>query len=141
MTKNSISSDQIEQYLKLGRGAIDEWFDRRTAMGQEVKVFRVEPENTVNVKSRKNMATQKEAYQRYLLWKAEVDKAASRPENKKVLEKIRKKYKLADLTNSIRLFKTPNSSRGRQTPQNLVSGMATRPPFLFKVATTGPTST
>ena len=107
-----ISSDQIEQYLKLGRGAIDEWFERRAAMGQEVKVFRVEPENTVNVKSRKNMATQKEAYQRYLLWKAEVDKAASRPENKKVLEKIRKKYKLADLTNSIRLYQNTELLEG-----------------------------
>ena len=107
-----ISSDQIEQYLKLGRGAIDEWFDRRAAMGQEVKVFRVEPENTVNVKSRKNMATQKEAYQRYLLWKAAVDKAASRPENKKVLEKIRKKYKLADLTNSIRLYQNTELLEG-----------------------------
>lgn len=107
-----ISSDQIEQYLKLGRGAIDEWFDRRTAMGQEVKVFRVEPENTVNVKSRKNMATQKEAYQRYLLWKTEVDKAASRPENQKVLEKIRKKYKLADLTNSIRLYQNTELLEG-----------------------------
>jgi hypothetical protein len=107
-----ISSDQIEQYLKLGRGAIDEWFDRRTAMGQEVKVFRVEPENTVNVKSRKNMATQKEAYQRYLLWKTEVDKVASRPENKKALEKIRKKYKLADLTNSIRLYQNTELLEG-----------------------------
>lgn len=107
-----ISSDQIEQYLKLGRGAIDEWFDRRAAMGQEVKVFRVEPENTVNVKSRKNMATQKEAYQRYLLWKAAVDKAASRPENKKVLEKIRKKYKLADLSNSIRLYQNTELLEG-----------------------------
>ena len=107
-----ISSDQIEQYLKLGRGAIDEWFERRAAMGQEVKVFRVEPENTVNVKSRKNMATQKEAYQRYLLWKAEVDKAAYRPENKKALEKIRKKYKLADLTNSVRLYQNTELLKG-----------------------------
>ena len=51
-----ISSDQIEQYLKLGRSTIDEAFERQGAMGQETKTFRVEPENTVNGKSRKNMA-------------------------------------------------------------------------------------
>ena len=107
-----ISSDQIEQYLKLGRGAIDEWFERRAVVGHEAKVFRVEPENTVNAQSRKNMATQKETYQRYLLWKAEVDKAASRPENKEALEKIRKKYRLDDVTNSIRLYQNTELLKG-----------------------------
>ena len=34
-----ISSDQIEQYLKLGRSAIDEAFERQGAMGQETKTF------------------------------------------------------------------------------------------------------
>ena len=50
-----ISSDQIQQYLKLGRSAIDEAFERQAAAGQASKVFRVEPEHTVNVQSRKNM--------------------------------------------------------------------------------------
>ena len=74
-----ISSDQIEQYLKLGRGAIGELFERQAAAGQETKVFRVEPENTVNVESRKAMAVQEETYERYLKWKAEVDKVAFLP--------------------------------------------------------------
>ena len=46
-----ISSDQFEQYLKLGRQAIDEAFERRAAQKQPSRVFRVEPENTVNVKN------------------------------------------------------------------------------------------
>ena len=52
-----ISSDQIEQYLKLGTQR-----DRRRLSSvkrqsdSESKTFRVEPENTVNVESRKNMA-------------------------------------------------------------------------------------
>ena len=99
-----ISSDQIEQYLKIGRSAIDELFERQAAAGQAAKVFRVEPENTVNVKSRKTMATQERTYQRYLRWKAEVDKIAFRPENEQALAEIRKKYKIDDLTDSIRLY-------------------------------------
>ena len=39
-----ISSDQIEQYLKLGRSAIDEVFERQATRQQPAKFFRVEPE-------------------------------------------------------------------------------------------------
>ena len=107
-----ISSDQIEQYLKIGRSAIDELFERQAAMGQETKTFRVEPEDTVNVKSRENMAKQEKVQKRYLLWKAEVDKAAALPENKDVLAQLREKYKLDDLTDSIRLYQNANLLKG-----------------------------
>ena len=99
-----ISSDQIEQYLKLGRNALDEAFERQATRQQPAKTFRVEPENTVNVLSRKKIAEQEEMYQRYLLWKAEVDKAALLPENEKLLAQLREKYNLDDLTNSIRIY-------------------------------------
>ena len=78
-----ISSDQFEQYLKLGRQAIDEAFERQAARKQPSRIFRVEPENTVNVQSRKNMKTMEEIYERYKIWKAEVDKAAQAPENER----------------------------------------------------------
>ena len=107
-----ISSDQIEQYLKLGRSAIDEAFERQTALQQESRTFRVEPETIVNVQSRKNMAKQEETYKRYLLWKAEVDKVALLPENEKVLAQLREKYKLDNLTDSIRLYQNANLLKG-----------------------------
>lgn len=107
-----ISSDQIEQYLKLGRSAIDELFERQAALGQKSKVFRVEPEETVNVQSRENMVKQEEVQKRYLLWKAEIDKAALFPENKEVLAQLRKKYKLEDLNNSVRLYQNANLLKG-----------------------------
>ena len=44
-----ISSDQFEQYLELGRTAVDEAFARHSAMAKPSTVFRVEPERTVNV--------------------------------------------------------------------------------------------
>ena len=107
-----ISSDQIEQYLKLGRSAIDEAFERQATRQQPSKIFRVEPENTVNVLSRKKIAEQEETYQRYLLWKAEVDKAALLPENKNVLAELREKYNLEDLTNSVRLYQNTGLLKG-----------------------------
>ncbi len=107
-----VSSDQIEQYLQLGRQAIDEAFERHAAQGQETRTFRVEPENTVNVQSRKNMKKQEEIQERYLRWKAGVDKAALLPENKKVLDQLREKYELDDLTDSIRLYQNANLLKG-----------------------------
>ncbi|MFL2860968.1 MAG: DUF1592 domain-containing protein [Pirellulales bacterium] len=107
-----ISSDQIEQYLKLGRSALDEAFERQATRQQPAKTFRVEPENTVNVLSRKKIAEQEEMYQRYLLWKAEVDKAALLPENEKLLAQLREKYNLDDLTNSIRLYQNTGLLKG-----------------------------
>ena len=55
------------------------------------QTFRVEPETTVNVQSAKNMKQMEETYERYLGWKAGVDKVALTPENQKALEQIRKK--------------------------------------------------
>ena len=107
-----ISSDQFEQYLKLGRQAIDEAFERHAVRKTPSKIFRVEPEDTVNVQSRKNMKTMAETYQRYLLWKAEVDKAAQAPENQQILEQIREKYMLDDLTDNLRLYQNANLLKG-----------------------------
>ena len=107
-----ISSDQFEQYLKLGRQAIDEAFERQATLKTKPRVFRVEPEETVNVQSLKNMKQLEETYQRYLLWKAEVDKAAQAPENQKVIEQIREKYKLDDLTDNVRLYQNADLLKG-----------------------------
>ncbi|SVE35464.1 uncharacterized protein METZ01_LOCUS488318, partial [marine metagenome] len=46
-----ISSDQFEQYLKLGRTAIDEAFVRHSTLEKPTKVFRMEPEESVNPKN------------------------------------------------------------------------------------------
>lgn len=107
-----LSSDQIEQYLKLGRSAIDEVFERQAALKQGSRVFRVEPETTVNVQSHEKMAKLEEEYERYLLWKAEVDTAALAPENQEVIEKIREKHKLTDLADSVRLYQNANLLSG-----------------------------
>ena len=113
-----ISSDQFEQYLELGRTAIDEAFARHASMDQKVLTFRVEPEETVNVESAKWMKQLEKTHQRYLGWKAGVDKAALAPENQQALEQIRKKYNLTDLTNSIRLYQNADLLKGVPDAKN-----------------------
>jgi hypothetical protein len=116
-TAQFISSDQFEQYLKLGRIAIDQAFTRHSTQAKLSKTFRVEPEETVNVRSAKAMKQMEEAYERYLGWKTGVDKAALAPENQKVLEEIRKKYKLTELTDNVRLYQNANLLKGVPDPK------------------------
>ena len=107
-----ISSDQIEQYLNLGQIAIGEWLERQAATGQVTKTFRLEPEDTVNAKSRKIMAKQEKTQKRYLLWKAEVDKVAFLSENEEALAQIREKFKIDDLKDNLRLYQNTELLKG-----------------------------
>ena len=85
-----ISSDQIEQYLNLGRSAIAEMFERRAARQEPSQVFRLEPETTVNVESLKAMRRLEDDYERFKRWKAGVDKAVKAPENDEIMARILK---------------------------------------------------
>jgi hypothetical protein len=85
-----------------------------------VQTFRVEPEETVNVESAKWMKRLEENHQRYLGWKAGVDKAALAPENQQALEQIRKKYNITDLTNSIRLYQNADLLKGVHPMQGIL---------------------
>ncbi len=85
-----ISSDQIEQYLKLGRSAVGEWLERRAVIGQPAKLFRLEPEKSVNAKSRKMVQNLEAGKDKFLLWKAEVDKVIDAPENREIMARLLK---------------------------------------------------
>ena len=88
-----ISSDQFEQYLKLGRQAIDEAFERQATQKQPSRVFRVEPENTVNVKNLEIIKRMEDTYkEKWLPWKKGVDKAAEAAENQEIVAALRKKH-------------------------------------------------
>lgn len=93
-----VSSDQFEQYLKLGRQAIDEAFERQAAQEETPTVFRVEPETTVNVESVKGMRKMEDAYKRFMRWKAGVDKAAATAENREIVAGIFKDNPKLDLS-------------------------------------------
>lgn len=87
-----ISSDQFEQYLKLGRSAIDEMFARRVSQLQPGRKFRVEPEETVNVKNLKTIKQMEEKMKLLKPWMAAVGQAVKAPENKGIMEQLRKEY-------------------------------------------------
>ena len=97
-TSQFISSDQFEQYLAIGRTAIDEAFERHAVQTEKPRVFRVEPETTVNVESREAMRKMEETYERFMRWKAGVDKAAAAPANREIMARILKKNPKFDLT-------------------------------------------
>lgn len=86
-----MSSNQFEQYLALGREAIDEAWERRAAIGVEKK-FRLEGEETT-VRIRKFVVDTLEAHERGKQWVAAVEAAAARPENTAVVAELRKSTK------------------------------------------------
>jgi hypothetical protein len=97
-----ISSDQFEQYLTIGRKAIDEAFERQQP--RKTRTYRVETEETVNKAIVKQMKRMEEDYERYQAWTAGVDKAAKAPENANV------KAKLND--NDFKFYRSANQIKG-----------------------------
>ena len=77
-----LSSDKFEEYLKLGRHAIDEFYERRAARSAKPFVYRVEPEKTLNVALRQIVEKNEEYNKRFEALHAEVEKALALPENK-----------------------------------------------------------
>ena len=77
-----MSSDKFEQYLKLGRHAIDEFYERRDARGAKPFVYRVEPEKTLNVALRQRVKRNDDYLKRFEALDAEMDKTLALPENK-----------------------------------------------------------
>ena len=102
-----ISSDQFEQYLELGRTAIDEAFARHGTLGKqtsETSITRVEPEETINPANENIIKRTEEAQERFNQWKKGVDEAAKSPENQAIIAEIRKKNRLIDHPNRFYIF-------------------------------------
>jgi len=84
-----MSSDQFEQYLALGRLALDEHFARFVApSGAKPRFMHVEAEER-NARIVKSLAERTDAHQRYEKWTAAVEAAARKPENADIVAKIR----------------------------------------------------
>ena len=104
-----ISSDQFEQYLKLGRQAIDDAFKQLGTRKQPSQIFHIEPEDTVNIKNLEIIKRLEDNYEKkWLAYKNAVDKVAKANENKEIVAALRKmhpdydtdpllKYRKADL--------------------------------------------
>ncbi len=88
-----MSSDQFEQYLALGRQALDEHFARYVApSGAKPRLMHVEAEER-NARIVKSLAERTDAHERHVKWTAAVDAAAQKPENAAIATQIRAEKK------------------------------------------------
>ena len=88
-----MSSDQFEQYLTLGRQALDEHFARMVSLPSTAKVernkLRKDPEEWANKYMPIYAKGYAEKYERFRKWCAGIDAAAARPENAEAVETLR----------------------------------------------------
>jgi mono/diheme cytochrome c family protein len=89
-----MSESQVEQYLALGRTALDEAFEWQAAMGLEQKI-RVEAEEASSL-VRKKYEDELDALERARNWVAAVEAAMAKPENAAVVAELRKDAKNDD---------------------------------------------
>jgi hypothetical protein len=84
-----MSSDQFEQYLVLGRQALDEHFARFvTPTPMKPWLLHLEAEEK-NARIAKSLADRVEAHERYVKWAAALEAAAKKPGNVDIVAKIR----------------------------------------------------
>ncbi len=86
-----MSSDQFEQYLALGREALDEAFARQE-YAMATKRERFEAEALVD-RVRESLQGRIDMRKRYTLWTKAVDETVSRPENRAAAAEIRRDVK------------------------------------------------
>ena len=89
-----MSGNQLDQYLALGREALDEAFEWQESMGLERKV-RAEAEEA-SLQVRKKYEDDLDALERARKWVTAVDTAIARPENVEVVAKLRRDARSAD---------------------------------------------
>ena len=88
-----MSSDQFEQYLALGRQALDEHFARFVVpSGAKPRFMHVEAEER-NAKIAKSLAERTGSHDRYVKWTTAVNAAAQKPENADIAAAIRAEKK------------------------------------------------
>ena len=86
-----ISSDQVQEYLKLGRTAVDELFARQLPTEQKSNIYRVDPEKLFNPEIDRFISSKEETYAQFRKWQKIVDELAAAPENQAIVKDIYKK--------------------------------------------------
>ena len=86
-----ISADKFEQYLRLGRKAIDEFYQQRTALKAKPFKLRIEPETIANPALKGRLKTTEDFFKRWRPLKEEIDQFIQRPDIKATLAKAKGK--------------------------------------------------
>ncbi|MEK0447363.1 MAG: hypothetical protein RLZZ399_2684 [Verrucomicrobiota bacterium] len=84
-----MSSNQFEQYLSLGRDAVEDAWERHAARGLEKKV-RIEAEDSL-AGIQKAIAADFDGYDRFHRWAKAIDEAAALPVNQPIVAELAKK--------------------------------------------------
>ncbi|MDD7985122.1 DUF1592 domain-containing protein [Lentisphaera marina] len=84
-----ISGDKFEQYLKLGRQALDNFYEAQEAKKVKPFTYRVEAEKVLGEPLKKRVAGFADKEKRLASFKIAVDKALQTPENQKYVSKLR----------------------------------------------------
>jgi hypothetical protein len=87
-----MSGDQIEQYLAIGRRALDQHYARAAAPASKLPV-RTEAEVFGNKRMDNLYQSTQEQHERFVKWTAAVDEAAKRPGNVEVAARLREEAK------------------------------------------------
>jgi len=88
-----ISGDKFEQYLSLGRKAVDEFYEQRAAQKVKPFVYRIEAEKVSNPKMNARMKKYETMFTNFEKLKKAVDEFIALPQNKKFRESLTKKDK------------------------------------------------
>ena len=109
-----MSSDQFEQYLALGRQALDEHFSRFVVpSGAQARRMHVEAEEK-NKRIAKALADRLNAHDRYVKWIMAVDAAANKSDNANIVAQIRAEKK----GNNTHLYFSWNKIPGAPSPKD-----------------------
>jgi hypothetical protein len=88
-----ISGDKFEQYLSLGRKAVDEFYAQRAAQNAKPFVMRIEPETIFNPQMDAKMANYDKVRANFTGLKKAVDAFIALPKNKAAVAKISKRQR------------------------------------------------
>jgi hypothetical protein len=134
-----MSSDQFEQYLALGRQALDEHFARfprspshaQTGVPPAVaaSVHRFEPETVANSVLEKQLKNHETVHERFVRWQAEVDRAAAAPENRETLEELKKEDPRLNTPGSTVLYYHADRLKGAPNSRDFGLGDASHAAF------------
>lgn len=109
-----MSSDQFEQYLAIGRQALDEHFSRFVLpSGAQPRKMHVEAEAT-NVRIAKGLQQRVDDHDRYVKWTTAVDAATQKPENAARVLQIRAEKK----DNPTHIYFSWNKIPGAPSPKD-----------------------
>jgi hypothetical protein len=133
-----MSSDQFEQYLALGRQALDEHFARMLpgsslhpghGHSKPAVTHRFDPETVANPHIEKQLKSHEGLHEKFARWQVEVDRAAAAPENQETLADLKQKDPRLNTPGSVVLYYHAEAFKGAPNPKDFGLGDSSNAAF------------